>query len=197
MSSRLVRRHHEAASRAAGPSEPSGISDEEDDELAPTSRQRSVFALLEEDSEDNDELDEAASTAAASEHATTTIPTESGEAEPLAASTPSPTPHASQKGKRHGKKTRKSPNNDEDEDLLAVPPLGRASESVTSGMAPEPPPLDPWRLSALHVDVSNELARRFDRQTLRQAAAAEPGPRGHEGGIPRKSKRPRRALGRA
>ena len=181
MSSRLVRRHHEAASRAAGTSEPSGLSDEEDDELAPTSRQRSVFALLEEEEEDSEDLDDAASTDG--EHVSSTIATESREAEALAASISSFTPHLSQKGKRHGKKARTSPDDDEDEDsLLAMPPLGRASESAASELAPEPPPpLDPWRLIALHVDVSNELARRFGRQTLRQAAAAERKER-HQGG---------------
>ena len=48
---------------------------------------------------------------------------------------------------------------------------GAAASSATSGAPPAA--ADPWRLSAVHLDASQELGRKFGRETLKALGSAE------------------------
>lgn len=67
------------------------------------------------------------------------------------------------------------------EDVALAPHPSPAAAQAADADAPEASavPADPWRLSAVHVDVSVELGRLFGRQTVRQAGAEQRRERGH------------------
>lgn len=63
---------------------------------------------------------------------------------------------------------------DDDDDALLEAALAAMASSKPAPAAPAPlAPFEPWKLSAMHLDVHNELSRLFGRQQLRAAQQAE------------------------
>jgi hypothetical protein len=158
MSSRLVRRRQEQAAAGAIGGGSAESSEEDDDGYVSSRRPPANFSLLEDDEEEDGEEED----------------TDRDEA-PAPSLAPA---MLSNRERRAQQKLKKDQG--QTEDLLLQPAPTAAAATSTSGATAstspaeeETPPLDPWRLSPVHADVSNELARIFGRQALRAANAEQ------------------------
>jgi hypothetical protein len=169
MSSRQIRRRQQQGDGAA-------IDDDEDadSDEAPLKR-TPLFALLNEDNDEDgsdeddteDEVDE--------------VEVNYEEASSPTAEIQS---HSLSNKERRMQRKQAAAKEDLEEEALLVPSVPAGSDVATVEAEPPAPP-EPWKLSPLHIDVSHELARRFGRQTVREAAADNPNrPAQQQGGGP-------------
>ena len=155
---KMSTRHLRRVAGASVPWEGTGDTDTEDDEDEPPVKAKtSAFAGLLDDDDEDDDADSDENNSQIVKSFCPSGPSHGSSATP-----------SSNKERRAQQK--KSAANDEDEETLRRP----AAPPPPSASAPEPPPPpEPWRLSAVHIDVSNEQARLFGRQAMREAADAE------------------------
>jgi len=157
MSSRSLRRHEFASSL------PDAASDSEAEAEEPQ-RAPALFRLLEEEQASSDDDDDEGN----DEVAAGPSSCEADDACARAATSSHRPSNRERRALRRGTETNEALS------LTGVVGTNEAPSGMHVAPAPAPAPIkaprDPWRLSSLHVDVTNELSKVFGRHTIRQAA---------------------------